>query len=199
MISKVSFLGLCVLTALTLKDEPSCRLPQPRYEHRESDPAWLEAVVQFHGHLGPSIIAGARLGMAGLRAVDAKGYFDVDVACEGPFAKPPQSCFLDGLQVGTGATLGKRNLQYVDAKEIVVRVKNTTSGATAEIRPSARLLELLGLLQTQEKTQTDAEAKGAAHQHAEMQRIEAIARKIAEMPEEELFTVKSSHSPIIGK
>ena len=53
-------------------------------------------VVQLRGHLGPAVVAGARMGMAGLRAVEAEGYFDVELACEGPFAKPPQSCFLDG-------------------------------------------------------------------------------------------------------
>ena len=28
--------------------------------------------------------------MAGLRAIEAKGYFDVEVVCEGPFARPPK-------------------------------------------------------------------------------------------------------------
>ena len=190
MISKTLFVGLCVLTAISLKDEPPRRLPQPHYAHQESDPAWLETVVQFHGHLGPSIVAGARMGMAGLRAVDAKGYFDVEVTCEGPLAKPPQSCFLDGLQVGTGATMGKRNLNYLQAKEIVVRVKNTTTGAIAEIRPTPKLLDLLGFLQTQGKKQTDEQAKDATHQHDEMGRIEAVARKIADMPDGEIFTVR---------
>ena len=116
MISKALLVGMCVFAATSLNDEPQHRLPKPRYEHRDSDPAWLESIVQFHGHLGPSIIAGARLGMAGLQAVDAKGYFDVEVTCEGPFVKPPQSCFLDGLQVSTGATMGKRNLNYRRSK-----------------------------------------------------------------------------------
>ena len=31
------------------------------------------------------------------QTVDAKGYFDVQVVATGPFAKPPRSCFLDGL------------------------------------------------------------------------------------------------------
>ena len=65
--------------------------------------------------------------MAGMREVDAKGYFDVEVVAEGPFAKPPTSCFLDGLQVATGATWGKRNIESIekDTEDFVVRVKNT--------------------------------------------------------------------------
>ncbi len=42
------------------------------------------------------------MGIIGLRAVEAKGYVDVEVTCEGPFAKPPQACFLDGVQVANG-------------------------------------------------------------------------------------------------
>ena len=90
-----------------LQKELARRLPQPHYQRQASDPAWLATVVQFHGHLGPAVVAGARMGTAGLRAVEAQGFFDVEVTCEGPLAKPPQSCFLDGVQVATGATMGK--------------------------------------------------------------------------------------------
>ena len=118
-------------------------LPQPHYHRQPSDPAWLATVVQFHGHLGPSVVAGARMGMIGLRAVGAKGYFDVEVTCEGPLAKPPQSCFLDGVQVATGATLGKRTLQWVQTDGLTVRIKHTGTGNIAVLRPTPALLELL--------------------------------------------------------
>ena len=93
------------------------RLPQPHYHRQPSDPAWLAAVVQFHGHLGPSVVGGTRMGMIGLRAVAAKGYFDLEVTCEGPLAKPPQSCFLDGVQFATGATLGKADRSIDSANQ----------------------------------------------------------------------------------
>ena len=73
--------------------------------------------------------------MIGLRAVEAKGYFDVEVTCEGPMAKPPQACFLDGVQVATGATMGKRTLHWVQADQILVRVKNTRTGKIVDVRP----------------------------------------------------------------
>jgi formylmethanofuran dehydrogenase subunit E len=181
---------MCLATVFFVKDESERKLPQPRYERRETDPEWLETVVRFHGHLGPSIIAGTRLGMAGLEAVDAKGYFDVEVTCEGPFAKPPQSCFLDGVQVGTGATLGKRNMNYVEAKEIVVRVKNATTGATAEIRPTPKMLDLLGFSVNRERLQEDKRASETTHKHDEMERIESAARELANRPDGEILTVK---------
>ena len=43
-------------------NQPIDRLPQPHYHPEPSDPAWLASVVQFHGHLGPSVVAGTRMG-----------------------------------------------------------------------------------------------------------------------------------------
>ena len=95
---RLTFFLLLALPAVALAAD---RLPTPDYRRQPSDPDWLAQVTQFHGHIGPSVVAGARMGMIGLQAVDAKGYFDVEVTCEGPFAKP-QACFLDGIQVATG-------------------------------------------------------------------------------------------------
>jgi formylmethanofuran dehydrogenase subunit E len=125
--------------------------------------------------------------MAGLRAVEARGYFDVEVTCEGPLAKPPQSCFLDGLQMGTGATLGKRTLHWVQAERIVVRVRNTRTSKTAELRPAPALLELLVAFKSKPK---GAEAPPADHKAAD-EHLEAIARKIATLPEEQIAAVKT--------
>ncbi len=170
---------------LAYGEQPSARLPQPDFQPQPSDPAWLAAVVQLHGHLGPAVIAGARVGMVGLRAVDARGYFDVEVTCHGPLAKPPQSCFLDGLQMGTGATLGKRTLHWIDAEQLVVRMKNTRTGRTAELRLSPALEELLGGLKTQPKP---ADSPSADHRKAD-EHLEATARKIATMPEQQIARI----------
>ena len=117
--------------------------------------------------------------MIGLRAVEAKGYFDVEVTCEGPLAKPPQSCFLDGVQVTTGATLGKRNLQWVQADRLTMRIKNTQTGKIVVLRPTPALLELLASFKPQPKA-------GAGHGHEDDDQLEAIARKIAAMPDREI-------------
>lgn len=142
-------------------------------------------MVQFHGHLGPAVVAGARLGAAGRRAAEATGYFDVEVTVEGPLEKPPQSCLLDGVQVSTGATLGKRSLHWVPAEKLLVRVKNVQTGRIAEVRPTPRLLDLLAALRPLPKSAESDKAHQDAHAH-----LEAIARKIAAMPEAELATVK---------
>jgi enterochelin esterase-like enzyme len=162
------------------------RLPTPDYHRQPSDPEWLAQVVQVHGHLGPAVVAGARMGMIGLRAVDAKGYFDVEVACEGPLAQPPQSCFLDGIQAATGATTGKRTLNWKQAEKLVVRVKNTHTGKTAEIRPTPALMDLLASFKPGAKTGTGT---GHGPEQQDHERLEEIARKIAALPEREVANV----------
>jgi formylmethanofuran dehydrogenase subunit E len=187
MLRSVTILGLCGAAAIcAAEDAVEIRLPAPDYQPAPSDPAWLVAVVQFHGHLGPSVVAGARLGAAGLRAVGAKGYFDVEVTCAGPFAQPPQACFLDGIQVATGATLGKRTLHWAAADGIAVTVKNIRSGRIAELYPTPLLSELL----TSFKPQAKAVAKHQTERREAHQRLEALARKIAFLPEKELLTIK---------
>ncbi len=69
----ITILVLFGLTTMTAAAETIDRLPQPDYRPQPSDPLWLASVVQFHGHLGPAVVAGARMGMIGLRAVEAKG------------------------------------------------------------------------------------------------------------------------------
>ena len=180
------------LTANCFGEEPMEKLPKPHYQRKDSDPAWLVYAAQFHGHLGPWATAGARAGMAGLRAIRGEGYFDVEVACEGPFAGPPQSCFLDGIQVATGATMGKRNLRWVKSEEVLVRMKNTRTGDQVEVRPTAVLLGLLGSFAPRPKVQTVEEDD--AHDRAgrsEEDPLETIARKIAALPEKEILSVKA--------
>jgi hypothetical protein len=85
----VLLLVLCGLPTMTIAADPGSQLPQPDDQRSPSDPPWLASGSQFRGHLGPAVVAGARMGMIGLHAVEAKGYFDVEVTCAGPMAKPP--------------------------------------------------------------------------------------------------------------
>jgi formylmethanofuran dehydrogenase subunit E len=188
MIRSFFFAGMFAWTVMVFAEEPIHQLPKPHYQRQASDPQWLADAVQFHGHLGPAAIAGVRVGMAGLRAVDAKGYFDVDVTCEGPMAKPPQSCFLDGLQVATGATLGKRSLHWIEAPQVRVRFKNTMTGKTAELALTPKLLDLLPAFAR--KPGSEAAHAIAADTHAADAHLETIARQIAAIPEKDLVTAE---------
>jgi len=187
MLRLFAFLCLATSSGICLGEDTIEKLPQPHYRPQKSDPSWLKNAAQFHGHLGPMMVFGSRMGMAALHAVDAKGYFDVEIKCEGPLAKPPASCFLDGLQISTGATLGKRNLEWVDGKKIVVRVKNTQTGKTATLQPTEAFLALLPQPVTDGKGESDSKQREQSRNH---HLSDALSRKIAIMPEKEILTIR---------
>ncbi len=100
-----------------------------------------ELVRRFHGHLGPWVGLGLRLGRSLLEASGAPSHFGLEVRVECPLA-PPVSCLLDGLQWATGATYGKQNLTATAAERIVVRLRRdgATSTWVATVSPQARTL-----------------------------------------------------------
>ena len=69
--------------------------------------------------------------------------------------------------------------------DIVVRVRNTRTGARAEIRPTGRLLEILGTLKPHIKAADATEPGERANDHA----VEALARAIAALPDREILVV----------
>lgn len=77
----------------------------------------LQDLAAFHGHLGPYIVLGYRIGKY------VRGNF-----CDDPFrmkarihcsGTPPQSCLADGVQLGSGCTLGKRNIEIIPSGTII--------------------------------------------------------------------------------
>jgi len=182
----ILFLGLS--TSYPAEEPVRC-LPKPDYRRDASDPDWLVQAVQFHGHLGPWATAGLRAGMCARRAVGAEGYFDLEVTVEGPLVKPPQSCFLDGVQVSTGATWGKRNLKWIEANQIVVRVTNIRTGKVAEVRPTPTLIRLVTSFKPRPKTVAAAEVQGQDEQLSEDRQAETVARQVARLPEKEILDV----------
>ncbi|HIE53098.1 MAG TPA: hypothetical protein EYP85_15210 [Armatimonadetes bacterium] len=132
----------------------------------------LEEARQFHGHLGPWLVVGLRMGEAALERLQARKYFGVHVRVECP-PRPPQSCLVDGLQLSTGATCGKSNLELIAASQVRVVVRNKDTDETVEFRLVAGLPERL-----------------AAWLKAEGD--EAAARQVAQIPPSELFVMDFS-------
>lgn len=92
-------------------------------------PEELQRVKQFHGHLGPYVVLGLRVGKALLRELNARSHFGLEVHVTGPL-KPPPRCVLDGLQVSTGCTLGKGNITLDEGDSLTIRGMNRETGAT---------------------------------------------------------------------
>jgi len=66
--------------------------------------------IKLHGHAGPYLNLGIKMGLLALQNLKAKGYFDLSVEAELEYCRP-MSCFVDGLQISTGCTLGKGNIK----------------------------------------------------------------------------------------
>ncbi len=84
--------------------EPKPRTLTPELEQR---------AIEFHGHHGPFMTIGLRMGLIALEMLDCKGWFNM--SCEARLNwTPPDSCVIDGIQSSTGCTMGKRNIRVTE-------------------------------------------------------------------------------------
>ncbi len=102
----------------------------------------LKEAIKFHGHLGPYLILGILGGNLGLKKLGIKKYFDLRVLVYGA-NKKPKSCLIDGLQLSTGATYGKGNIQKYAAKEIKIVIQNLKNNKAVTITLDERIKEKL--------------------------------------------------------
>lgn len=130
----------------------------------------IKTGVVFHGHLGPFLVVGIRMGIIALNELNSGGYSDIDALVE-TGTTPPISCLIDGIQVSTGCTLGKGNIQAIANKnpepKAVFR-SVTGGGKTLEIELKPEIMEEI--------------LEGGA--------IEEFAGRIATMTDKELFNMK---------
>ena len=75
----------------------------------------LELIRKFHGHLGPNVIFGYRMGK--LVKTERQKYVHAKVYCG---SEPPMSCLIDGIQLSSGCTMGKNNISVVGKGELKV-------------------------------------------------------------------------------
>ncbi|OPY32020.1 MAG: FmdE, Molybdenum formylmethanofuran dehydrogenase operon [Methanomassiliicoccales archaeon PtaU1.Bin124] len=128
-------------------------------------PPELEALKQFHGHLGPYVVVGYRMGK--LARAEMKGKLKAVAYSK----RPPVSCLVDGIQFTSGCTLGKGNIEVLD------------DGIPKAIFRSADL-ELT--LELKDEVRRDVDAQ-MTHETEEM-----LALSIFRASTDSLFTIKRS-------
>jgi formylmethanofuran dehydrogenase subunit E len=68
----------------------------------------LKTIKAFHGHIGPYVVLGFRAGKLARRLLKkingAKIFTNI---------RPPDSCFIDGIQLSTGCTIGRGRLKLI--------------------------------------------------------------------------------------
>jgi len=96
----------------------------------------IERGTHLHGHLGPFLIAGIRMGLLALELLESPGYFGIQAESQ-TGTITPLSCLTDGVQIGSGCTLGKGNIRVTDARRPCVCFSDEKGArVTIELRPS---------------------------------------------------------------
>ncbi len=158
----IAALGLLTMTIPASKTEMHSTV--------EFRPVTMAELERFHGHVGPNVAMGARMGEHAITVHKIPKYFGLTVVVECP-AEPPGSCIIDGLQAATGATMGKKNIRHVQADEFKVTISqnDTDNKVTYTLKSSTK--ELL-------KKWTDEGVD-----------VEESGRRIFKMKAEELFDI----------
>ncbi len=121
--------------------------------------------TKLHGHAGPYLNLGIKMGLSALEILDAKGYFDLTVKAELKY-QPPASCLIDGLQISTGCTMGKGNIEVKNNPETIKALfESNNKSLTILLKP-----EIIKLLDFEKDT------------------CEDLGQQILNMSDKELFT-----------
>ena len=133
----------------------------------------LSLIRNFHGHIGPFVVLGYRMGRLALDETGSSGHFGI-IAEVHSVLEPPRSCLIDGVQLGSGCTLGKRNISIESFDGPPFAVFRTEGGAAVTIR-------LLPGITAMVKKSVDSEG------------VEQAGMKVWEMDESELFEISVKH------
>jgi formylmethanofuran dehydrogenase subunit E len=130
----------------------------------------IEKAADLHGHLGPFLVIGVRIGKTAKKVLGVKGNFKLQAEAKVPLLTP-FSCVLDGIQAITNCTIGNQKLRVKNSKKIAV---SFTLDSDEAIRISVKPEIVKKLM--------NRISDGSSN--------EELAREIARMPEDQLFTVE---------
>jgi len=107
---------------------------------RRLDEAPLVLIERFHGHVGPYVVLGYRSGRLARERLGMTAFgLEADVFAG---SRPPMSCFADGVQLGSGCTLGKRNIELHEEELVEARFR-ARDGRSLRVRVRPEALERL--------------------------------------------------------
>jgi formylmethanofuran dehydrogenase subunit E len=130
----------------------------------------------FHGHLGPFLVIGVRMGLIGVRELEVKENSEKLRVTAMLRHQVPFSCVVDGIQVATKCTIGNRKLKLIDSPEIAAEFKlQEGDKVTVTVNPTT-FNRLRGSLLSE---------------NIPPEEVWKLAQMVASIPEEELFIIGS--------
>lgn len=134
----------------------------------------IKKAADLHGHLGPFLVVGVRMGSLAKRILNANASecSKLRVSARLPLSTP-FSCVIDGIQATTQCTVGNQQLRIEKSKAtIVVYFEQQNLAKALKICVNPEIVKEL----------TNRYSEGASN--------EELAREIASMPENELFIIE---------
>ena len=129
----------------------------------------IKEAEKFHGHLGPFLVLGVRMGETAKKILKTA---NLQVTAKLPLSTP-FSCVLDGIQVTTQCTIGNQKLKIENSsKEISATFQCAKTGKKLKVKVNPKI--------------TDALMKKFSEGFSN----EELAWEIASMPENQIFSVK---------
>ena len=136
--------------------------------------ALIEKATDFHGHLGPFLVIGVKMGNMAKRILNPNTGENnrLQATVKIPLLTP-FSCVLDGIQATTQCTVGNQKLKIENSqKEITAHFELQNSNRALKASVNPKITEAL----------MNKISEGSSN--------EELAWKIAHMPESQLFTIE---------
>jgi formylmethanofuran dehydrogenase subunit E len=134
----------------------------------------IKNAQKLHGHLGPFLVLGVRMGMTAKKALNVTSdqCTSLRASVKVPLF-PPFSCLLDGIQASTSCTVGNQRLTIENSEEMCVSFAKQNAGKTVKVTLKPKIAEKL-------KKQL---VKGSL--------TEKFALELAHTPENQLFNIET--------
>jgi formylmethanofuran dehydrogenase subunit E len=146
-----------------------------KQDRTEKLDAILKKAEEFHGHLGPFVTLGVRMGLIGLRELRVKRNEKKLRATAMLEYSVPFSCVIDGIQVATKCTIGNKKLRLRSSSGITARFElQRGEQVTVAVNPAAF-----------EELKNEFLVENVPPEE-----VRKLAQLVASMPEEELFIIR---------
>jgi len=135
----------------------------------------VQKAADFHGHMGPFLVVGVRMGIVGLQKLGVRRGDDSLSATV--FVEPsvPFSCAIDGIQVTTKCTIGNGKLRLRNSTKEISTVFEVSGGKQVTVTLNPVML---------------TELKRSLRKIAASEKLEEIAGVVASVPDQELFLIQ---------
>jgi formylmethanofuran dehydrogenase subunit E len=131
----------------------------------------IRTAEKLHGHLGPFLVIGVRMGKTAKKVLGVKGNDKLQAEVTVPLLTP-FSCVLDGIQATTNCTIGNQKLRIKNSKKEIAVNFTLDSAKAIKISVKQEIVQKL----------MNRISEGASN--------EELAREIARMPKDLLFTIE---------